>query len=111
MRTVPLLPRPHLQAEIQGLVTQNKKIAAIKKVRKYTGMGLKDAKDCVEKLSKIVMTGVEISTKGNITPELKIELKNLISNNRKIEAIKLLREQTGLGLKRAKEYVDELERF
>jgi ribosomal protein L7/L12 len=100
---------PYLQAEIQTLLTQNKKIAAIKKVRKYTGLGLKEAKDYVEALSKSGATGAEIPLKVGITPELKTELKNLISNNRKIEAIKLLRNRSGLGLKQAKEYVDELD--
>jgi ribosomal protein L7/L12 len=100
---------PYLQAEIQALLIQNKKIAAIKKVRKYTGLGLKEAKDYVEALSKSGTTGAEIPLKGGITPELKTELKDLISNNRKIEAIKLLRNRSGLGLKQAKEYVDELD--
>ena len=33
-----------------------------------------------------------------------------VRNNRKIEAIKLYREATGVGLKEAKEYVEEVQR-
>jgi ribosomal protein L7/L12 len=102
---------PYLQAEIQALLIQNKKIAAIKKVRKYTGLGLKEAKDYVEALSKSGTTGAEIPLKVSITPELKTEIKNLLSHNQRIKALKLLRGRTGLGLKQAKDYVEELERF
>ena len=37
------------------------------------------------------------------------ELKELIANNKKIPAIKRLRQETGMGLKEAKEYVDNLD--
>lgn len=37
-------------------------------------------------------------------------LKMLIMQGKKIEAIKVYRQQTGLGLKEAKDYVDALER-
>ncbi len=36
------------------------------------------------------------------------ELRPLISEGKKVEAIKKLREFTGMGLKEAKEYVDKL---
>lgn len=38
------------------------------------------------------------------------ELKELLAEEKKIPAIKRLREETGMGLKEAKEYVDDLER-
>lgn len=38
------------------------------------------------------------------------ELKELIADDKRIPAIKRLREETGMGLKEAKEYVDNLER-
>lgn len=44
-----------------------------------------------------------------ISEELKIQLINLIDENKKIKAIKNLRVSTGMGLKEAKEYVDNLE--
>jgi hypothetical protein len=42
--------------------------------------------------------------------ELDNALKQEIANNRKIAAIKLLREKTGIGLKEAKDYVEDLEK-
>lgn len=38
------------------------------------------------------------------------EVKTHLRNNRKIEAIKLVREMTGLGLTEAKQYVEQLDR-
>ena len=38
------------------------------------------------------------------------EVEQLINSGRKIDAIKLLREHTGLGLAEAKDMVDEYER-
>jgi hypothetical protein len=38
------------------------------------------------------------------------EIRELIRQNRKIDAIKLVRERTGLGLKEAKDAVEALER-
>lgn len=37
------------------------------------------------------------------------ELKELIADDKRILAIKRLREETGMGLKEAKEYVDDLD--
>ncbi|MBU5437250.1 ribosomal protein L7/L12 [Tissierella sp. MSJ-40] len=36
------------------------------------------------------------------------ELRTLISEGKKVEAVKKLREFTGMGLKEAKEYIDKL---
>ncbi len=38
------------------------------------------------------------------------ELKELLADEKRIPAIKRLREETGMGLKEAKEYVDNLEK-
>jgi hypothetical protein len=47
----------------------------------------------------------------NTTPaDLQARVENLLQENRKIEAIKLYREETNLGLKEAKDAVDEIER-
>lgn len=47
--------------------------------------------------------------KAEIKPELLAEARALVRDNRKIEAIKLVREQMGIGLKEAKDLVDDLD--
>lgn len=38
------------------------------------------------------------------------QVRELVRQGRKLEAIKLVRKETGMGLKETKDYVDELER-
>lgn len=45
---------------------------------------------------------------SQLTPKLETEVINLIKQNRLIEAVKLVTLNTKLGLKGAKDYVDEL---
>jgi hypothetical protein len=46
---------------------------------------------------------------GNITEETWAQVESSLNAGRKIEAIKILREATGLGLKEAKDLVDSHE--
>jgi hypothetical protein len=45
-------------------------------------------------------------TAANLSPDLRAQIRQLKGDGRVIEAIKLAREQTGLGLKEAKDLVD-----
>lgn len=56
----------------------------------------------LEKISKHL--GITDTVPENIDSEL----KSLISEGKKIKAIKLYRQSTGIGLKEAKEYIDRL---
>ncbi len=94
--------------EVRVLVAQGNKIAAIKLVREQTGMGLKEAKDYVEALPA---TGPIAPPVGSAAPQPASDLSEvhaLALQGQKIQAIKLYRELTGVGLKEAKEYVDSL---
>lgn len=42
--------------------------------------------------------------------ELEQQVQNLMAEGRKVSAVKLVRETTGWGLKRSKDYVDDLEK-
>lgn len=44
------LPNPSLDDELRILIASGKKIPAIKELKKATGLGLKEAKDYVDKL-------------------------------------------------------------
>ena len=59
------------------------------------------------KLDKI-MKALNINEYDYNYNEINNELKNIISEKGKIKAIKRYREITGLGLKEAKEYIDNL---
>jgi len=97
------------RAAIRALIDGGNKIAAIKRVRELTGLGLKEAKDYVESWQQ---TGAAPDLALNIdTPpaaDLQ-EVHRLTLQGQKIQAIKVYREMTGVGLKEAKDYVDALE--
>jgi len=61
------------------------------------------------KLNRIIENfGVSETALEEISDELKAELIKLVEANRKIKAIKKLKDTTGMGLKEAKDYVDSL---
>lgn len=80
------------------------KIEAIKRYRELTGVGLKEAKDAVEALERGEPVPV---TQTPAAPNASVQ--DLLREGKKLEAIKLYREQSGLGLKEAKDAVDAME--
>ncbi|WP_435747806.1 ribosomal protein L7/L12 [Microbacterium sp. PMB16] len=117
---------PQVVAEIDRLIGAGQKIHAIKLFRDATGVGLKEAKDRVEHWS-ISTTAPHLAAVSNataayssITPTthtpasvraslpapVTAEIDRLIAGGAKINAIKVLREQTGLGLRESKDIVD-----
>ncbi len=104
-------------AEIQRLIQSGQKIHAIKEFRETFGVGLKEAKDAVEALE--AGQGVDISGLHIVAPatarsqtdaEKIAEIRGLLRGGNKIQAIKLFREATGVGLKEAKDAVEAIER-
>lgn len=80
------------------------KIEAIKRYRELTGVGLKEAKDAVEALER---GEAPMLPPTSSAPAANVQ--ELLREGRKLEAIKLYREQTGLGLKEAKDAVEAME--
>jgi len=95
------------QAIIRDLLEQNRKIEAIKIYREQTGVGLAEAKQAVEsiELGQPLPGHPQPGTLDAVTQE---QIRTLIKHGQKIEAIKLYREVTGVGLKEAKDRVEAL---
>lgn len=89
--------------EVQSrLATGENKIAVIKFVRDETGLGLEAAKEFVERQCVIPTVPPNEEELFTIVRE---QLKNGAGN---IQMVKYVREQTGYGLKEAKEFVDRV---
>lgn len=87
-------------AEVDRLVRAGRKIEAIKVYRQLTGVGLKEAKDAVE-------SGYYPSATPPPPPAADMSTVDAaLRADRKIEAIKVYRELTGVGLKEAKDAVE-----
>ena len=101
-----------LSAEVKKLLAQGKKIEAIKLAREKTGFLLEAAKDMVDTIEKggsPARDGLtDVSSMLRMAKELSPVVGPLIAQGRKVEAIKLIRERTGMGLKEAKDIVDRL---
>jgi ribosomal protein L7/L12 len=74
-----------------------------KQVRSLTNLGLKDSKNFIDSLAE---TKQDPILGKDIPTELKANLRNLVGQNQKIQAIKRLRTYTGWGLKESKAYTD-----
>lgn len=94
------------EKDIHYQLAMGNKIKAIKLYREQTGVGLKEAKEAVERMA------LELRAPGIEHPIAEIhadnELRQLILAGYKIQAIKYYRQQTGAGLKEAKEAVERM---
>lgn len=99
---------------VQQLVREGKKIEAVKLVREQTDLGLKEAKDAVDSIERGETPELRpraTATQHGVSGVDLDEINELLLQNKKIEAIKLYREQTGVGLKEAKDAIEAIEKI
>jgi ribosomal protein L7/L12 len=92
-----------LPADVLAALQRGSSIEAIKLLRESTGLGLKEAKDIIDQ-----------HLKGNPAPlpvaadqaSLSSAVAAALESGNKIEAIRRLRKETGLGLKQSKELIE-----
>ncbi len=94
----------NLEERVRALLDKGQKIAAVKVYRDATNAGLAEAKAAVEAIERGARSGATAS--GGLDDEV----LSLLRRGQKIGAIKLYREQTGAGLKEAKDAVEALAR-
>ena len=98
-------PMLHADASPEQLLRAGRKIEAIKRYRELTGVGLKDAKDAVEALE--AGRSASLPAKSSLLRQVNdSEIEQQIRSGHLIDAIKLYREKTGVGLKEAKDAVE-----
>lgn len=106
--------RPELRTDtvnldrVQQEIAAGRLINAIKLYREATGVGLKEAKEAVERMQASPMPVPP--ERGSLDASLESELSALLAGGRIIEAVKLTRERLNLSLKEAKDYVDDVQR-
>jgi ribosomal protein L7/L12 len=99
------------EEQIRELVNQDKKIAAVKLYREYTGASLKEATDAIEKIA----TGApakfpEPPQTGELDSVLRNQIESLLAERKKIEAVKVYRDANNIGLKEAKDAVERIQK-
>jgi ribosomal protein L7/L12 len=104
-------PSPFSDRVRQLAADPSKKISAIKALREETGMGLKEAKDAIEsgRCPLVTEQKLDLLLKhfGIEAPPLVVWQELARDPARKIHAIKAYRAATGVGLREAKEAVQQ----
>ena len=95
------------QRQILDLMARNEKIEAIKLYRLWTNVGLKEAKDAVEAMERGEVVSIPVQPNADASTD--DQIRALLAKKQKIEAIKVYRLATNLGLKEAKDYVEAIE--
>ncbi|NNF57882.1 MAG: hypothetical protein HKN04_06540 [Rhodothermaceae bacterium] len=94
-----------LPQHIAELIAQGRKLEAITLIREETGVGLAEAKAAVDQLSRSAPFN---PIDAIASEDTKGEVQRRAYEGQTLEAIKLLREETGIGLKEAKALVDQM---
>jgi ribosomal protein L7/L12 len=106
----PLPDKRDTGERVSDLLDQGKRLEAIRLVREEENLSLSEAKDFVDSFE----TGIEFLPTGESKPlteeELVEKVFELLLKNKKIDAIKLVRDNKLTGLKEAKEFVEDIER-
>jgi len=101
-----------LTLEVQSLLVQGRKIEAIKLLKERSGIPLEAARNAVDAIGKLGALGtatLSITTNTTtLSQQDTAEIQRLIRQGEKIEAIKIIRDRTGLALKEAKDIADQL---
>ena len=105
---------PGAADEIRLLVEAGRKIEAVKRVRELGRVGLREAKEYVDRIALGAAYSDQQSPRLQSLDEVmrdhEGDLRDMLRNKRKIQAIKHVRNLTGTGLKEAKEFVENIER-
>lgn len=96
-----------LPANVLAALERGGTLEAIKLLRESTGLGLKEAKDVIDAhLHGRPLAHTAVTASGSLPAPVVAALQQ----GRKLDAIRLLREHTGMGLKESKDAVDAFER-
>jgi len=100
---------PDQVQKIHEYIHNQQLIHAIKLYREATGVGLAEAKDAVEAMARGEAVKPPAGRVDYDNPILEAKIHSLLANRQKIEAVKIYREEYGVGLKEAKDAVDRIE--
>ncbi|NRD44054.1 hypothetical protein HRD50_06035 [Corallococcus exiguus] len=96
------------QQNLAELIESGQMINAIKLYRQLHGCGLKEAKDAVEAMRDGRARMEHLERRELPGPETDDAIERAVRSNNLIQAIKLYRDQHGVGLKEAKDAVEAM---
>ncbi|MCI0551932.1 MAG: hypothetical protein L0287_13350 [Anaerolineae bacterium] len=105
---MPGLQPDHVQ-KIHELIHAKQIIQAIQLYREVTGVSLAEAKESVEEMARDEAGKPPSGVRDYDDPVMESKIKSLLAKGKKIDAVKIYREEYGIGLKQAKDAVDRIE--
>lgn len=96
----------NLPADVLEALARGETIEAIKRLREHGQFSLKEAKDLIDQHRLGALAPRQSGSPDRGLPD---DVRAALARGQKIEAIKLLRGHTGLGLKEAKDWVEALD--
>lgn len=109
----PIMPTMSLEDtrdEVVKMIMQDRKIPAVKYVKDNAGVGLAEAKAFVDSVEATILEGqvTQSPSSNGLSDELVNLVKNLLFEGRKIEAIKVVKDNSNWDLKECKDFVERL---
>jgi len=101
--------QPHQAQKIHELIDASQILMAIQVYREATGVGLAEAKQAVEEMMQMEAARAPSGRRDFDNPVLESKIRSMLAKGKKIEAVKIYREEYGIGLKEAKDAVDRIE--
>lgn len=100
---------PDQVQKIHQLLHNKQVIQAIQLYREATGVSLAEAKEAVEEMALVEVTKPPSGVRSYDDPVMESKIRSLLAKGKKIDAVKIYREEYGIGLKEAKDAVDRIE--
>ena len=104
---MPNLQPQHAQ-KIHELIDASQILMAIQVYRDATGVSLAEAKQAVEQMARMEAARPPSDSRDFDNPVLESKIRSMLAQGKKIEAVKIYREEYGIGLKEAKDAVEIL---
>lgn len=98
-------------ADISNEIQAGRKLAAVKLYKDATGLSLLESKTAVEGLAEQMQKNPSKTTEGKSfaqTPDLHDKILDSIFRGEKLQAVKLYRDNAGVSLREAKEFIEDL---
>ena len=100
---------PDQVQKIHELLHAKQIIHAIRLYREATGVGLAEAKQAVEEMALVEVTKPPPGVRSYDDPVMESKIKSLLAKGKKIDAVKIYREEYGIGLNEARNAVERIE--
>ena len=101
--------QPHQVQQIHQLIHTGQKIQAIQVYREATGVSLAEAKQAVEEMAFLEGTKPASGVRSLDNPVLESKIKSLLAKGKKIDAVKIYRDEYGISLTQAQDAVNRIE--